>query len=145
MSFLKFALIFTNQIIQNRSSSVHVTGTAGGCESKICSAWDPKLLSVWSCRSTCNCISNSLMLIYISVLNGRTCVRRKTLHFQGTSFCCPLFLLFKLCPLISFVLSVCDIYAKSFRFIFFEEHGPGEFYYTLVSWVIGFEYMHPGS
>lgn len=91
----------------------------------------------------CNHISNSLMLIYIiSVLNGRTCEKEN--HALSGKRCCPLFLLFKLCPLISFVLFMCDIYAKSFRFIFFED-SLGGFYHTLVARVVGFEYMHPGS
>lgn len=56
---------------------------------------------------------------------------------------CPLFLLCELFIILSFLLFTCDMYFKSFRFIFFEEHGLGGFYKTLVVWVIGFEYTHP--
>lgn len=67
------------KITKNQSSSVHVTGTEGGYKSKICSVWDPKLLTLWLWRAACSMyhISNSLVLMYVNVLNGKMCGRSR--------------------------------------------------------------------
>lgn len=73
------------KITKNQSSSVHVTGTEGGYKSKICSVWDPKLLTLWLWRHACSMyhISNSLVLMYVNVLNGKMCGRSRTSSVEG--------------------------------------------------------------